>query len=162
MEAGQARYSPIDRSTTDRLSREKALLVQLRKQAGLSVSSKTIKRALNTKGYTRCKACKKPFINRFVRQDCKVYAVIHLRKSIEFWQPHMYSDECSFDTSQRGKIWVTRLPGERYHEDCIEHSKHSGREGFMAWGAISYNWKSPLVFLQGTGKNGVRGIDYYE
>jgi hypothetical protein len=32
----------------------------------------------------------------------------------------------------------------------------------MVWGAISYNWKSPLVFLQGTGKKGVQALDYYE
>ena len=32
----------------------------------------------------------------------------------------------------------------------------------MVWGAISYNWKSPLVFLEGTGKKGVGGQDYYD
>jgi transposase len=32
----------------------------------------------------------------------------------------------------------------------------------MVWGAISYDWKSPLVFLEGTGTKGVTAIDYYE
>ena len=32
----------------------------------------------------------------------------------------------------------------------------------MIWGAISYDWKFPLVFLRGTGENGVRALDYYE
>jgi hypothetical protein len=31
----------------------------------------------------------------------------------------------------------------------------------MVWGAISYNWKSPLVFLEGTGARGVQALDYY-
>ena len=31
----------------------------------------------------------------------------------------------------------------------------------MVWGAISYDWKSPLVFLEGTGKKGVQALDYY-
>jgi hypothetical protein len=30
------------------------------------------------------------------------------------------------------------------------------------WGAISYNWKPPPIFLQGTGRKGVQAIDYYE
>jgi hypothetical protein len=32
----------------------------------------------------------------------------------------------------------------------------------MAWGAISYNWKSPLVILRGTGRKGVTAKDYCE
>jgi transposase len=30
----------------------------------------------------------------------------------------------------------------------------------MAWGAISHNWKSPLVILEGKGKRGVIAEDY--
>lgn len=30
------------------------------------------------------------------------------------------------------------------------------------WDAISQNWKSPLVFLRGTGKKGVTAKDYQE
>jgi hypothetical protein len=32
----------------------------------------------------------------------------------------------------------------------------------MIWGAINYNWKSPLVFLNGTDRKGVQALDYYE
>jgi hypothetical protein len=32
----------------------------------------------------------------------------------------------------------------------------------MVWGAVSYNWKSPLIFLDDTGKRGVRALDYLE
>ena len=73
----------------------------------------------------------------------------------------MYSDESSFDTSKRGRNWVTRLRGERYHDHCMEHSQRQGRGSVMVWGAISYDWKSPLVFLEGTGKSGVQALDYY-
>jgi hypothetical protein len=31
----------------------------------------------------------------------------------------------------------------------------------MVWCAIRYNWKSPLIFFQGTGKKGVQAIKYY-
>jgi hypothetical protein len=32
----------------------------------------------------------------------------------------------------------------------------------MVWGAISHNWKSPLVILEGTGARGVVTADYLE
>jgi hypothetical protein len=32
----------------------------------------------------------------------------------------------------------------------------------MVWGGISYSWKSPLIFSDGTGKRGVRASDYLE
>jgi hypothetical protein len=74
----------------------------------------------------------------------------------------MYSDECSFDTSARGTTWVTRLRHERYHDHCTDHDFQSGRASVMVWGAISYNWKSPLIFLDGTEKRGVQASDYLE
>jgi transposase len=37
---------------------------KLGQEAGFRVSGKTIKRALKRYGYTRCKACKKPFISQ--------------------------------------------------------------------------------------------------
>jgi hypothetical protein len=81
----------------------------------------------------------------------KRYANLHLHKPIDYWRMHMYSDECTFDTSKRGSAWVTRLPSERYHDHCLQHTFHSGRGSVMVWGAISHNWKSPLIFLEGTG-----------
>ena len=32
----------------------------------------------------------------------------------------------------------------------------------MVWGMIGYNWKSKLIFLEGTGKRGITGKDYLE
>jgi rRNA maturation endonuclease Nob1 len=58
---------------------------KLAKKAGLHVSSKTIKRALNWEGYHRCRACKKLFINRETQHARTVYAMIHLHKPVEFY-----------------------------------------------------------------------------
>jgi hypothetical protein len=70
---------------------------------------------------------KSHFINRETQHARKLYAIIHLHKLVEFWRSHMYSDECSFDTSARGTTWVTRLRHERYHDHCIYHDFQSGR-----------------------------------
>jgi hypothetical protein len=59
----------------------------------------------------------------------------------------MYSDECSFDTPARGTTWVTRLRHERYYDHCIDHDFKSGWASVMVLGAISYIWKSPLIFF---------------
>jgi hypothetical protein len=71
-------------------------------------------------------------------------------------------DECSFDTSARGTTWVARFRHERYYDHCIDHDFQGGWALVMVWGAISYNWKSPLIFLDGTGKRGVQAPDYLE
>jgi hypothetical protein len=82
---------------------------------------------------------KKPFINLETQHARKVYAMIHLHKTVEFWRSHMYPDECSFDTSARGTTWVTRLRHERYNDHYIDHDFQSGWASVMVWCAISYN-----------------------
>src|SRR5690606_27835429 len=84
---------------------------KLGRDCGLDVSSDTIRRALNRVGYHRCKACKKPFISEKCKKDRKIYSKEYLHKPKEFWQPHMYVYECNFNTSARGSVLVTRLPG---------------------------------------------------
>jgi len=74
----------------------------------------------------------------------------------------MYSDECTFDTSKRGLQWATRMHSERYHDDCIQHTFPSSQASVGVWGAISYNMKSELVFLNPAGKKGITCNDYLE
>ena len=80
---------------------------RLAKEAGLGVSGRTVQRALEKEGYTRCKACKRPFISKECQQDRLAYARQHIQKPKQWWRCHMYSDECTFDTSKRGSQWVT-------------------------------------------------------
>jgi transposase len=73
---------------------------QLAKEAGVTASGKTVKRALRKLGYRRCRACRKPFIsvqNQWARRG---YAQEHADKDGYYWRRHMYADECSFDTSK--------------------------------------------------------------
>jgi len=87
----------------------------------------------------------------------------YIHQPVEYWRKNIYSDESIFDTSKRGSAWVMRLPHECYHGDCLEHTFRSGCSTVVVWGAISYNWKPPLVFLEGSGKKkGATMEDYYE
>jgi transposase len=57
---------------------------------------------------------------------------------------------------------VTRKRGERTHPTCIQHQFHRGHTiPVNAWGAIGYGYKSPLLFIRGSGKKGAfKQIDY--
>jgi transposase len=75
----------------------------------------------------------------------------------------IWSDEASFETGKRGRIWVTRRPEEKNCQDCIQSVYRSGRVTVMIWGAISWDWKSPLVFLEKKeGKKGICSQAYLE
>lgn len=81
---------------------------RLGQEVGLSVSPRTIERALSRQGYLRCKACKKPFISWENQKQRKTYGEDHWQKPVEFWQKHMCADECIFDTSKRGSTCYNR------------------------------------------------------
>ncbi|PWW74905.1 hypothetical protein C7212DRAFT_203295, partial [Tuber magnatum] len=72
----------------------------LGQEVGLSVSGQTILRALSRYGYSRCKACKKPFINRQNQHEWMRYGCKHCQKPVDFWRKLMYSDKCFFNTSK--------------------------------------------------------------
>ncbi|KAG9248066.1 hypothetical protein BJ878DRAFT_391577, partial [Calycina marina] len=63
------------------------------------------------------------------------------------WWKVIWSDECSWELGKSGRIWVTRQVDGKRCPDCIKPVYRSGRVTVIIWGAIGWNWKSPLVFL---------------
>jgi hypothetical protein len=79
------------------------------------------------------------------------------------WLKVLWSDEVTFQIRGRSaKEKVTRKRGERTHPTCIQHQFHrGGTVPVNAWGAIGYGYKSPLLFIDGTGKSGAfKQVDY--
>ena len=72
------------------------------------------------------------------------------------WKKVCWSDEATFETGKRGRIYVTRRPEEMNCQTCIQSVYRSGRVSVMVWGAIGWDWKSLLVFL--VKEEGMRGI----
>jgi hypothetical protein len=68
----------------------------------------------------------------------------------------LWSDEVTFLVGGRTvKQRVTRNKDERTHPTCIQHQLHRGHTTPVnAWGAIGYGYKSPLLFVHGSGKTG--------
>jgi transposase len=86
-----------------------------------------------------------------------IWGISHIfwRKEKE-WKKVLWLDEVTFLVGGRTvKQRVTRNKFERTCLNCIQHQFHRGyTTPVHAWGGIGYGYKSPLVFLKGSGKNG--------
>jgi hypothetical protein len=68
----------------------------------------------------------------------------------------LWSDKVTFLVGGRTvKQRVTREGGERTHPTYIQHQLYRGHTTPVnMWGAIGYGYKSPLLFIRGSGKKG--------
>jgi hypothetical protein len=136
--------------------------VELQKQLGLECTPGTLEFRLKQRGYYRCTACQKPYLTADQVIARFLWAIAHIFWHIE-WFKVLWSDEVTFLVGGRTvKQKVTRKKGERNHPTCIQHQLHRGHTTPVnAWGAIGYGYKSPLIFVHGTGKTGaLKQSDY--
>jgi hypothetical protein len=128
----------------------------LRDELQLDCSVETLERRLKQRGYFRCVACQKPYLTAAQVLARFLWAIAHIFWTTE-WLKVLWSDEATFLVRGRTvKQKVTRKQGERYHLTCIQHQFHRGHTTPVnVWGAIGYGYKSPLIFVYGSGKKGV-------
>lgn len=119
----------------------------------LDCSPTTLKRALAERGYHKCVACPKPFISESARQQRLLFIEEHGHWSWE-WEDVVWSDESTFYTGKQRKAMVIRTNKERYCSYTCQNRYRSGRASFAVWAAVGWNYKSPLVFLEGHGARG--------
>jgi hypothetical protein len=93
-------------------------------------------------------ACPRPFINKKQAAERLAFAQKYRWWGTKDWAQVLWSDKATFETGKRGRIHVTRCPDEKKCNMCIKLVYRSGRASVMIWGAISWDWKSPLVFLE--------------
>ena len=84
----------------------------------------------------------------------------YLDWTVEDWKRVIWTDESSFETGKRSRLFVIRTPTEKYCPDCLSMHMHSGRSSVMVWGAISGHWASRLVRVQATLKQTARKKGY--
>jgi hypothetical protein len=136
--------------------------VQLRDELNLACSPQTFATRLKQRGYFRCVACQKPYLTVAQVLARLLWAIIQIFW-YEEWLKVLWLDEVTFLVGGRTvKQRVTRKGGERCYPDCIQHQFHrGGTESVSAWGAIGYGYKSPLIFVKGTGKkDAFKQVDY--
>jgi transposase len=121
----------------------------------LPCTPETLATRLKQRGYFRCVACQKPYLTTAQVLARFLWSITHIFWTVE-WLKVLWSDEVTFLVGGRTvKQRVTRKRGERCCENCIQHQFHRGHTTPVnAWGAIGYGYKSPLIFLHGSGKSG--------
>ena len=111
-----------------------SIATDLQTSCGLQISSRTVHRELHRMGFHGRAAASKPYITK-----CNA----------KRWRRVLWSDESSFSVWQSDRrVWVWRLPGERYLPDCIVSSVMFGGGGIMVWGWFS--GVGPLIPVKGT------------
>lgn len=128
----------------------------------LPIKENTLMRRMHERGYYRCVACQKPYLTLTQVNARLVWAIGHIFWHEE-WYKVLWSDECTFLIGGRSaKERVTRKQGERQCPTCIQHQFHrGGTTPVNCWGAIGYGYKSPILFVHGTGKKGAfKQTDY--
>ena len=129
--------------------------VHLVDELSLECSTKTLERRLKQRGYFRCIVCQKPYLT-----PQQVYARFLWSIKYIFWHDEwkkvLWSDEVTFLIGGRtAKEKITRKRGERHCANCIQHQLHRGHTTPVnAWGGIGFGYKTPLVFIKGSGKSG--------
>lgn len=115
----------------------------------ISVSSRTLQRALHKEGYSGHAAKKKPFISEDNRKKRYGWCRLYKHWTTE-WDYIIWSDESRFELfNNDSRNWVWRKKDERYDVDCLKPTvKHS--IGVMVWGCFINNRLGPLVLVEGT------------
>src|SRR6266487_1131877 len=134
---------------------------QVKTQLGIQASARTIQRELHHAGYQCCIVCPRPYISRKQAKKRLGFALEHqwwgtsnyaaFRQDSRIggdWRKVIWSDEATFETGKSGRIWVTRRVDEKQCTNCMRSVYRSGRVSVMIWGAIGWDYKSKLVFME--------------
>lgn len=134
---------------------------RVRIELGFHPSARTIRRALALAGYRRCISCPRPYITIAQARRRVAFALEHRWWGTTDYAAHrddgllggdwrnvIWSDEATFETGKRGRMWVTRRVDERRCPDCIKSIYRSGRTSVMLWSALGWDYKSELVFIE--------------
>ncbi len=134
---------------------------RIKAQLNLLMSARTIRRELRRAGYRRCITCPRPFISRPQAKMRLAFSHEHRWWGTSDYAAHredgrqggdqrkvVWSDEATFETGKSRRIWVTRRVDERRCLDYIQSIYRSGRTSVMIWGAIGWDYKSELVFIE--------------
>jgi hypothetical protein len=64
------------------------------------------------------------------------------------WRKVIWSDEAIFKTGKSGRIWVIRRVDEKRCTNYIRSMYRFERVSVMIWGAMGWDYKSELVFME--------------
>ena len=129
-------------SRRERFQNAKALNKELRKKAGVYISTQTVRNRLHEFGLNAMRPAIRVLLTRQHVQDRLDFARTHVRLTIRDWTPVLLSDESRFFldfTDRRQLVWV--MCKERFDDlNVAEHDRY-GKVSVMVCAGISVNGK---------------------
>jgi hypothetical protein len=92
---------------------------RIKAELHLEASTTIICRTMKKHGYRRYIVCRRPFISKKAAAKRLAFALKYRWWSIAEWKKVIWSDESTFETGRRGRIWVTRRPDKKNCQNCI-------------------------------------------
>jgi len=127
------------------------------------ISVRTIQRRLQEQRIKKWLATPKPLLTLDQKRARLAWAIEHAEWDVWDWAGVWWSDECGVKKGIGAQqVWVFRMPGEKWLEDCIIPETKSKGVNIMVWACFAGRRKGPLRVLKGDpniGRGGVRGVD---
>ena len=125
------------------------------------VSKSTVRRVLHANGIHSRIAKQKPFLKPRHIIARRKFTAAHKDCTLEDWRKVVWTDESSFELGKNCRVVrVWRAAHEADYQDCIAPTFKSDHSTVMIiWGAITYNHKSELMFIEKNRRTAVDFID---
>lgn len=111
------------------------------------VSEHVIRTALESRGFHRRIAMRKPPISETNRQRRLNWAIEHKDWTQEQWYNILWTDETWITPGRHTRTWVTRQPGEEWDDTCIIE-REQRKKGWMFWGCFHGITPGPSLFWE--------------
>ena len=138
-------------------------LTELKNNVTPGVSRRTVQRRLQESLIQKWRAANRPLLNVDNRRSRRAWAQLYRSWKWEQWRRVCWCDEMSV-TKQDGaeNVWVFRMPGEKWDQECIEKKDCGSRTSLMFFDCFAGRRMDTLVSLwpneERTGKKGITGL----